>query len=161
VIALWSLLSTRDFARAAGLIGGAALTALAAIASLTYATGGVGVAPAILSMAAKANTSNPYTLTYQAGSGDLFLSAFDALSPLTSVLAALGIFMIVVKNRHAKCGMALLAWLTIGFLAVFMLVPLWLNLRYATPAYAPLSLFAGIAAWQLLSAVRRKLPGDA
>ena len=51
--------------------------------------------------------------------------------------------------------------MTIGFLAIFMLMPLWLNLRYATAAYAPLCLFAGVALWQLFSMASRKLPQDA
>src|SRR5438445_148609 len=45
----------------------------------------------------------------------------------------------------------------LGFLAIFMLVPHWLNLRYVSGAYALVCLFAGVAVRRLFQVAKRNL----
>ncbi len=158
IVALWAFVgSKRDFACAARVIAAALVCGLMTVALLAYATGGIQVPLTILSTGAQANTTNTYALQYQSGPGYLLLWAFQALSPITFLLALLGMGIAIVKHRRSGRGIALLAWLTIGYLAVFMIIPAWLNLRYVSAAFVPLCVFAGFAVWHLLSEARRRL----
>jgi Dolichyl-phosphate-mannose-protein mannosyltransferase len=167
--AAWHLaIKQQALAKAGLLLGAASVCGLAGIALLASYTGGVTVPFAILSGAAHGNASLPYPLMYMTGPGYLLLLAFEALSPLTFNLALLGIIATVFAAysprlsairsslREPRAAM-ILALLTIIFTTIFMLIPHWLNLRYVSPAYVPMCLFAGVAVWQLFLIGRRIL----
>jgi len=160
IIALWAFLKERDFAGAGLIVGAAAAGAIMVVGLLAYSTGGVDIPLRIFLEDARANATNTYSLSTQSGPAYLLLWAFEVLSPITFILAALGLAIAIFRNRRRRSEIAMLAWLTLGFLAIFMFMPLWLNLRYAAPAYGPLCLFAGAALWQVFSKAGQKLPRD-
>jgi hypothetical protein len=149
--ALWA--ARRDRRRAA-ILGGVALAG-AAVASVLFAmaTGSVAGAVRIVIDQARHNTTNAYALEYASGPGYLLLLAFAKLSPFTIVLALWGLAITVVRGQKTA---ALLAWLTIGNTALYMIIPHWLNLRYASASFAPLCLFAGAGLIELLSRLKTK-----
>ncbi len=145
--ALWRAANRRMAAVLAGAaVAGAAITA----ALLGVATGSVGGAVRIVLDQARHNATNAYALEYASGPGYLLMLAFGRLSPLTTVLAIWGLAVTVNQRREAM----LLAWVTIGNTLLYMLVPHWLNLRYASASFAPLCLFAGVGLVELLALVK-------
>ncbi len=169
VCATWHLaIKQQTLAKAGVLLGAAVTCALADIVLLVVCTGSATVPFAILSGAAQGNASLPYPLMYMTGPGYLLLLGFEALTPITTNLALLGIIVTIFATyfsglaairsslREPRAAI-ILALLTIAFIAVFILIPHWLNLRYVSPAYTPMGLFAGAAVWQLFLIVKRIL----
>ena len=158
-ITLWALARKRDY-RAAGLVlGMAAACTLLAIGLLAIFTGNIRFPVTMVLTGAHTNTFNTYALNFQSGPGYLLLWGFGALSPITAILAVIGVAVGVVNSRdRSRSGIVLLSCLTVTLLIIFMLVPLWLNLRYVSASYAPICLFAGSALWWMLTTVNRKLP---
>ncbi len=149
--ALWATFRrTRDL-RLAGLLAGAALAGAALASALfAFATGSLSLTVGLILDQARHNSTNAYALEYASGPGYLLLVAFAKLSPLTTALALWGAAVAVVRRDRA----VLLAWLTIGNIAIYMLIPHWLNLRYASASFAPLCLLAGAGLVELLMLVK-------
>jgi hypothetical protein len=156
VVALWA--ARRDWKNAGVLLGAAAGGALAAAGLLALYTGSFAVPIEIITGQAKHNAANAYAIEYCSGPGYLLLQAFETMSPLVIVLAVAGLLAAVAWRPFREHR--LLAWLTIGNLAIYMIVPHWLNLRYASATFVPLCLFAGMAAYWLLARARERVPGD-
>jgi hypothetical protein len=65
-----------------------------------------------------------------------------------------GLLIAISGNNQSR---VVLAWLVVGLIATFALVPHWLNLRYLSAVFAPLCLFAGLAVWRLTKLAERRL----
>jgi len=168
---LWSLgilMKDGDKRTAWTLLIAASLGAAFDFGLLAYCCGGLGIPFAILIRQAQGNATSPYPLRYMSGPGYLLASAFEALSPLTVNLAALGAFLALCSCFQTRVGDMLprlrgarplraLLILSLVFASFFVLIPHWLNLRYLSPIYVPLCLFAGAGLWGLLEAARRRL----
>jgi hypothetical protein len=148
-VALWRAANNRMALLLTGVaLAGAALTT----ALLDLATGSAAGAVRIIIGQAQNNATNAYALQYASGPGYLLLLAFIRLSPLTTVLAIWGLAVTVAQRRST----APLAWLAIANMLPYILIPHWLNLRYASASFAPLCLFAGVGLVELLALVKVK-----
>lgn len=98
---------------------------------------------------------NPYALETMSGPGYLLLEALYALSPVTIGFALIGILLLPVLLRSRN--VVTVAFLSLLYLSIFMVVPHWRNVRYVSPVYAPLCLFAGAALWHLIVLARTRL----
>ena len=158
---LWISISERQFIRAAVLFSTVGIGAFADLGLLASASGSVRGPFEILSHAARLHTLNSYTVQYASGPGYLLLVGFEALTPAITNLAIGGLAIVLIRRGRLKREPFLLALFVISLVIVFMLVPHWLNLRYLSPAYAPLCLIAGFAVWQLALLAKRLLPRPA
>ncbi len=159
--ALWSVLRRgRDARRASILLAGAVLWAAGAMTLLALSTGGPRVPFQIIVEQARLNATNPYALEYCTGPGYLLLLAFARLSPVTFVLALLGMAQAWARpGTRDRVAAALLAGFTVTSIAPYALVPHWLNLRYASASFAPLCLLASAALYQWFLLAKEKLSG--
>jgi hypothetical protein len=132
-------------AAAAAAICGAALFAVAGGAANTFA---------LVQHASQAVARQPYALQTSTGPGYLLLVGFEKLCPLATSLAPVGLLAPVLEQRLVR----MFALLASAFAAVFMVVPHWLNLRFLSPIYAPLCLFAGAGLWHLFQIAHRRFP---
>jgi len=153
----------RNQRRVLVLMAAAVAGAGAAMAILASCTGGIGVPFTIIQGAAHGNATLPYPLLYYSGPGYLMLMGFEVLSPLTANLAVIGLLVALIPlapirpKLGDRRGVLVLLLIAGVLLAVFMLVPHWMNLRYVSAAYAPLCLFAGVGLWQLFVVAQRNL----
>jgi 4-amino-4-deoxy-L-arabinose transferase-like glycosyltransferase len=172
VAALWATLRRRDLRAGTVLVGVAALGALGAAGLLALCTGDIRTAVQLITDQARHNAANPYALGSCSGPGYLLLLAFWKLSPLTLVLALASLVATLGRSRIARPAWlrshlrddratVLLAWLTVGNTAIYMLIPHWLNLRYASASFAPMCLFAGVGVYELFFLLKEKSSGGA
>ena len=153
---LWVLLiELKDWKNACILLAGATAAVVGSIAWLASSVGGFSVVAGIFPNLIHANSANPYALEYQSGPGYLLLQAFWVLTPLVAVLCPLGLAVIFFSRPKlnlllggAGAGdwevMRWSALLLLSFLAIPMMLPHWLNLRYLSPAFGPFCLAAGV-----------------
>lgn len=157
-VALWTALSPRrDWRKLFYVATASVLGAAFCIAILVRCTGGLGTAMYIVQTTAARHAIHPYTLATSAGPGYRLLAALYASSPVIALLAACGILLTVFRPRESP-ALRLLAGMVAGFAGVFMAVPHWLNLRFISPIYAPICLFAGLALYRWLLFARHTLP---
>lgn len=122
--------------------------------ALAAVTGGIAETFALVQHASQAVARQPYALQTSSGPGYLLLFGFERLCPLTTNLSPLGLLAAVRERRIVR----LLALLASAFAVAFMVVPHWLNLRFLSPIYVPLCLFAGAGLWHLFQIACRRLP---
>lgn len=130
-----------------------AATALGMGLSLWWLAGQVGSLNDYVSIVMgipKANATNPYALEYASGPPYLLLLAFWIIAPVTSLLGAAGLCVVLLKKREQP--LLLLTGFTIAYVAIAMSIPHWINLRYLGNTFGPVCLLGGFAAWYLISA---------
>ncbi len=149
--ALWA--ARRERRRMTVLLGVALAGAAGASALLALATGSLSGAVQLVLDQARHNTTNSYALEYASGPGYLLLFAFWKMSPLTIVLAIWGLAVTIARREQPP---VLLAWVAIGNTALYMLIPHWLNLRYASASFAPVCLFAGVGLYIVIAFLKDK-----
>jgi 4-amino-4-deoxy-L-arabinose transferase-like glycosyltransferase len=144
---LWTDLRRRGSREQIGsAVGAAVLAAAASYALAAFATGGFGTPLEILQRASGQNSTNAYALGYQSGPGYLLAVGFAKMAPLTFALALAGGWLAVSGRLGSSVPAARpLAWVAFANLAVYMAIPHWLNLRYASASFAPLCLLGGLA----------------
>jgi hypothetical protein len=128
--------------------------ALLSTALLAWTLGGMSVLWDIRSGLRAANAANPYALEYATGPGYLLLSALWTTSPLTTGLATLGLVAVwraPLRDRSAALAVAAFG---LALLTLLMILPHFLNLRYASIAFAPLCILAATAVWWVLERTR-------
>jgi hypothetical protein len=169
--ALWTLLVRERDRKLAGIL--VALCTFGAVLDLaiwTVCTGRLALFAGLVLTNLRSTRSNPYTLEWQSTPGHVLLSAFAQLSPLTVLLAALGIliaflpgpFVRALGNRRLARNPAALAQLAGGtavLTAVFMFMPHWQSVRFLSPVFGPVCLFAGLAIRWGLAAAKQRVPG--
>jgi tetratricopeptide (TPR) repeat protein len=131
--------------------------AVLGIGWIVYSAGGL---PALIDTFSKwleANSQNDYALEYQTGAPYLLPYALALLSPAVAVLCLVGLFMAAFERdtvdsqtiRPATAAM-------LGFLALPMVIPHWMNLRYVSPLFGPACLLAGTGLWYCVSIASRR-----
>ena len=127
LVALWALVvKNRDFSGAGFMVLAAVVSALLAVALLVYSTGGVTVPLQIFRKTRVRIRRTRMRWVINRVPVTLVVGV-EASNPLTFTLAVLGLGIVIVRDRRARSETALLAWMTIGFLAIFMLMPLCLT----------------------------------
>lgn len=136
---VWVLLSrTRQ---AVFTVGASVATGLAALATLAWVSGGPAALWDIQSRFSTFHAANPYALEYQNGPPLWLLKGFFITSPLTLLLVPVGLVRAVRLRATAPEG-AFLGAFAAGFLLLPFVLPNWLSLRFASPAFVPFTLTA-------------------
>jgi hypothetical protein len=128
--------------------------ALLSTALLAWTLGGMPVLWEIRAGLRAANAANPYALQYATGPGYLLLSALWITSPLTTGLAALGLVAVWRAPLRDRPAALAVAGFGLTLLTIPMVIPHFLNLRYASVAFAPLCILAATAIWWALELSR-------
>jgi len=148
----------RAFKNLSALLGAALLGGIAAAAILAVFAGGFDPLLQVVLGLPRANANNEYALRYASGPGYLLPRALQLLAPMTLYFGIFGILTTLLRRElRTTPGPRSMAVVTLAFTGVFMLIPHGLNLRYLSPVYAPLCLFAGAGLWQLHLAARQRL----
>jgi tetratricopeptide (TPR) repeat protein len=139
----------------AGLVGLAA--PLVALGLTALCVGGVGPLLAVLRGALGSNAVAPHVYLEAFGSGPWYEYVVDGLllSPLTTLLALLGLVPVLRSPKHRASALSLTAY-TLGLLAVLAVLPK--NPRFALPAEPLVRLTAATAVWLAVGAAVRALP---
>ncbi|MGA7991925.1 MAG: hypothetical protein WCC53_10870 [Thermoanaerobaculia bacterium] len=145
----------------AGLAGAAA-----AVGWLAAAVGGLSTLWGIVSGIPAANAANVYAIQYQTGPAWRVLQAFWVVSPVASLLCLAGLAGLLLARLRLLSTLESLGpegletgwWIgafLLCFLALPMLLPHWINLRYVSVIYGPFYLLAGIGVWSILELATR------
>ncbi|MSO20083.1 MAG: hypothetical protein EXQ56_06390 [Acidobacteria bacterium] len=162
---LWVMLVQRkEYRNGLTLMVGGLVGTAAILAWLAYAIGGFSVLVETVLNWRGAHVANTYALEYQSGPGTFLLRAFYVISPMAGVLCAVGLAVLLVSRWKPGWmpaagaddpadwpvirGMAIFS---LGFLALPMLLPNWLNLRYVSVLFGPFYLIAGVGFWYVAS----------
>jgi len=142
----------------AGGLAGLAIT----IGWLAISVGGLSVLANIVTNIPSSNAENLDAIQYQSGPGYLLLRALEIMSPVTAVLGLVGLGVLLFSHRklnllHVPAEAAnwqVVGWITLfmlAYLALPMLLPHWLNLRYISVLFGPFYLIAGLGFWYCAS----------
>ncbi len=102
-------------------------------------------------------SSNEYSVRYQEGPWYFLGQGLWILSPVTALLALVGITATLVSRKEeVACG---LVFLILAFSVVASAPHYLKNLRYFSVLYVSLYLMSGVGFWAMVSAVKRKLKG--
>jgi hypothetical protein len=136
----------RDRAAALRLSGMALFAGALAGAALGWSAGGLTTVWSVWSNIPKANAANSYALEYATGPGYQLIAAYWLMSPLTTAMAFAGVWLTLWRDRgRAALGARGMALFVVAFLAIPMVIPHWLNLRYVSFVFGPLCLLAGVS----------------
>lgn len=101
----------------------------------------------IVAWISRSNAVNPYALEYASGPGYLLLQAFWIVTPVASLLSLAGLWSLSRKPNDMPNGWEPLwgvAFFTLAHIAIGVIVPHWLNLRYVSATFGPFCLLAGL-----------------
>jgi hypothetical protein len=157
----WALWKGHGWPEARRFLAIAAAGLICATACLSLACGGTENLTDIIGGIPAADAANRYAVDFAAGQGYRFLLGFWTVSPAVSLLSLAGLAAAFsgapgMKDKRAAVA---IAWFTVGFGALPMVLPHWLNLRYAAMIFAPLCLLSAAAIAVAAHAARRMLPG--
>jgi tetratricopeptide (TPR) repeat protein len=155
---LWATLIRRRDRQAGLTIAAAAFAgAVLGIGWIAYSAGSV---PALVDTVSKwlaANSQNDYALEYQTGAPYLLPYSVALLSPAVAVLCLVGLFMAAFpRDTVDSQTIRPVTVAMLGFLALPMVIPHWMNLRYVSPLFGPACLLAGTALWYCVSIASRR-----
>lgn len=136
---VWVLVSSAR--RAVPTVGASVAAGIAALAILAWVSGGPAALWDIQSRFSTFHAANPYALEYQNGPPLWLLRGFFITSPLTLLLVPIGLVRAARLRTTAPEG-AFLGAFAAGFLLLPFVLPNWLSLRFASPAFVPLTLTA-------------------
>ena len=156
---LWVLLIERREWVNGAILMACSLAGLAiTIAWLGTSVGGLSVFVKIVTSIPSSNAGNYYAINYQSGPGYLLLGALEIMSPVAAVFGLVGLAVLLFSHRklnllHVPAEAA--NWQVVGWIALFMLaylalpmiLPHWLNLRYISVLFGPFYLIAGLGFW--------------
>jgi 4-amino-4-deoxy-L-arabinose transferase-like glycosyltransferase len=160
---LWVLLiERREWVNGAILMAGGLAGLTITIAWLAISTGGVSLFAKIVTDIPSSNAANQYAIEYQSGPGYLLLRALEIMSPVAAVLGLVGCGVLLFSVRkqsllHLSAEAAnwqVVRWITLftlAYLALPMVLPHWLNLRYISVLFGPFYLIAGVGFWYCAS----------
>ncbi len=148
---LWVLAIKRhEFRNVAILIGGSAVALAACGGWLAYSVGSLAELARIVSGRPAANATNAYALGYASGPGYLLLQGFWIVSPVSVLFGLAGGFAAFRARAAFKSREEQVRWIAIFTLvqiAIPMMIPHWLNLRYVSVAFGCFCLVAGLGFW--------------
>lgn len=156
----------RDLKGGVRLVAAGVAGAATAVGWLAAAVGGLSTLWAIVSGIPAAGAASVYAIGYQTGPAWRVLQAFWIVSPAASLLCLAGLAVLLLARLRLLSipevqGLETLetgSWIGVfflSFLALPMLLPHWVNLRYVSVVYGPFYLLAGIGAWSLLELAGR------
>ena len=160
---LWVLLiERREWVNGAVLMAGGLAGLAITIAWLAISVGGLSVFAQIVTSIPSSNAGNQYAIEYQSGPGYLLLRALEIMSPVAAVLGLVGCGVLLFSHRklsllHLPAEAAnwqVVRWITLfmlAYLALPMVLPHWLNLRYISVLFGPFYLIAGVGFWYCTS----------
>jgi 4-amino-4-deoxy-L-arabinose transferase-like glycosyltransferase len=160
---LWVLLiERREWVNGAVLVAGGLAGLAITIAWLEISVGGLSVFAEIVTSIPSSNAANYYAIKYQSGPGYLLLRALEIMSPVAAVLGLVGLGVLLFSHRklnllHVPAEAAnwpVVGWITLfllAYLALPMVLPHWLNLRYISVLFGPFYLTAGLGFWYCAS----------
>ena len=160
---LWVMLvQRRAFRRGLALMAGSLVAAGVSVAWLANSIGGLSVLAQTVINWRVAHGANTYAIEYQSGPGYLLLRAFQVISPVAALFCVIGLAVMVLSRRrlsflHLPACVAdweVIGWLALfalGYLALAMVLPHWLNLRYVSVLFGPFYLLAGVGFWYAAS----------
>jgi len=160
---LWVLLiERREWVNGAVLMAGGIAGLAITIAWLAISVGGLSIFAKIVTSIPSSNAGNQYAIEYQSGPGYLLLRALEIMSPVAAVLGLVGLGVLLFSHRklnllHVPAEAAnwqVVGWITLfmlAYLALPMVLPHWLNLRYISVLFGPFYLIAGLGFWYCAS----------
>jgi hypothetical protein len=154
LLAMLGLIRQKLWREAGLLAAGAAAGVALSVTLMSWAAGGWGALTNILTGLTAANAANQYAIDYATGPGYKILAGLWRISPEVAVLSAAGLVLALRRKAPALTG---LAAFTLVFGALPMVLAHWLNLRYISVLFAPLCLFAALAAIEAVQSARRRL----
>lgn len=165
---LWIVLvQRRDFRNGLALMAGVMAITVISIAWLAHSIGGFSALAQTASNWLNAHETNQYAIEYQSGPGHLLLRAFYVISPVSALFCVVGLgaallprglsFSRVPANAANWQVIRWIAVFSLGYLALPMFLPHWLNLRYVSVLFGPFYLLAGLGFWYVASACWKPL----
>ena len=160
---LWvMLIQRRAFRRGLTLMAGSLIAAGVSILWLANSIGGLSVLVQTVINWHGAHEANAYAIEYQSGPGYLLLKAFQMISPVAALFCVIGLAVVVLSHRRysvlrvpaCAADWQVIGWLTLfalGYVALAMVLPHWLNLRYVSVLFGPFYLLAGLGFWYAAS----------
>jgi 4-amino-4-deoxy-L-arabinose transferase-like glycosyltransferase len=150
-----------------GLLAGAG--SAAAVSWQAFSVGGFRILLEMMTILPKANAANAYALEYQTGPWYQVLEGFFIVAPLLALSCVAGVAAAVFSRAagRAPCCAdgrpdtrvaAGIAFVLVSFLAVPMVLPHWVNLRYLAVVFGPLCLLAGLGFWCAVRVLAARLP---
>lgn len=158
---LWVQVARRDRGGIGVLVTASAIGTTMSVAWLASTVGGIHLLWRIVSNVPVANASNAYALGFQTGPWYSLPVMLWVMAPAATALAAMGCTGAFWRfaGSNASSGprepappgaLAIAAYLA-AFLAVPMVLPHWMNLRYVSPVFGAFNLIAGFGAHTLIS----------
>jgi hypothetical protein len=160
---LWvMLIQRREFRSGLTLMAGVLVGTGVSVAWIANSIGGFSVLAQTVSNWLGAHVTNDYAIEFQSGPGYLLLRGFQVISPVAALFCAIGLAVILMSRR--RLGLLRLRaedgnWEAIGWMSLFflsylalaMILPHWLNLRYVSLLFGPFYLLAGVGFWYAAS----------
>lgn len=154
---LWILLKEhREFANAALLIAVSAAGCFLSIWWLASMAGGLSNLISVVTGISKVNAANPYAIEYATGPGYLLLDGFWIVSPTTALFCVIGLYAAFRRPPELAGHHTVVLWIalfTLSNIAIAMILPHWLNLRYVSVAFGTYCLLAGVGVWYPFAAL--------
>jgi 4-amino-4-deoxy-L-arabinose transferase-like glycosyltransferase len=160
---LWvMLIQRRDFRGGLALMAGVLVGTGVTVVWLANSIGGFSVLVQTVINWRAAHLTNTYALEYQSGPGYLLLWAFQIISPVSAFFFVIGLVVMLLSRRRlgfirlpaGAANWQVIGWIALfvlGYLALPMLLPHWLNLRYVSVLFGPFYLLAGVGFWYAAS----------
>lgn len=158
---LWVLVKKRgEFVNAVFLTATSAFGCFVSVWWLASMVGGFSDLISIVAGISKVNAVNPYVIEFASGPGYLLLDGFWIVSPTTALFFLVGIYATLRRPPELAEQHTTVRWIalfTLSTIAVAMIVPHWLNLRYVSFAFGTYCMLAGIGVWYPLAALWPKV----
>jgi dolichyl-phosphate-mannose-protein mannosyltransferase/tetratricopeptide repeat protein len=160
---LWvMLIQRRDFKSGLSLMAGVMAGTGISVAWIANSIGGFSILVQTVINWRAAHVTNYYAIEYQSGPGYLLLRAFQIISPVAALFCVIGLAVMLLSHRRlgflrlpaGAANWQVIGWMALfllGYLALAMLLPHWLNLRYVSVLFGPFYLLAGVGFWYAAS----------
>ena len=148
----------------AGVLAGTGVT----IALIANSIGGFSVMVQTVSNWLTAHEANSYAIEFQSGPGYFLLRGFQVISPVAALFCVIGLAVMLLSRRRPGLlrlrdedgKWEVIGWVVLfllGYLALAMILPHWLNLRYVSMLFGPFYLLAGVGYWYATSVCWNRL----
>ncbi len=156
---LWVMLIQRKEFRSGLLImAGGLIGTAASVAWIANSIGGFSVLVQTVINWRAAHVGNDYAIEFQSGPGYFLLRAFQIISPVAAIFCLIGLAVMLLSRLRpvflrlpaGNANWQVIGWIALFFLsylALAMILPHWLNLRYVSVLFGPFYLLAGVGFW--------------
>jgi 4-amino-4-deoxy-L-arabinose transferase-like glycosyltransferase len=166
---LWVMLIQRkQFRSGLALMAGVLAGTGVSVAWIANSIGGLTVLVQTVTNWLGAHEANTYAIEFQSGPGYFLLRGFEIISPVAGLFCVIGLTVMLLSRRRpgllrlrAEDGTwEVIGWMALfllGYLALAMILPHWLNLRYVSLLFGPFYLLAGVGFWYAASVCWNRL----